>query len=347
MRVFILILPSPVAEVNLRRSIGLLIALLSKPRRFVKVESSKGSYEQRPCTASLVITPHRDLAFQYVHWAKCMHATKHLGRGKVDSLIQVIVKGGSTSIAEQVRKVAENPPSILVATPQALLEALSLQSPLLILREMKTVVVDEADYLLETLPATKDKYALLKFARMAVKHPTPTRQILDALYRINRVQEWRKHRVAKALTDSAHDAMLAKLPSGIVKSYLPVVRPQLVFASATLSAQFRHSLYAEGKWLTHDEAQQAKILVHDDAVTKEGPMTNIIGGESIIHSALVVSPEGDILNIKGAEDPFPNPPTPTPESDLDGPHVTDEGPLLEDALRHEREQVFKGELSPC
>lgn len=245
-------------------------------------------------------------------------------------------------IETQVQKAVDTPPHILVATPQALLEALSLKTPPLTLREITTIVLDEADYLLESVPAKKDKYASIKFARMVARHPTPSRQILDAVYRIARATEYRKHVLAKLAATAGESQPLDRLKSGIIKAHRPLLRPQLIVTSATLKAAFRHSVLAEGRWLTPHIGQLAKIIVHEK---KEDVAKNVLGSDGIVHSALVVSEDGTVLNIKGAVDPFPNTSATLPKPALEELPATDEEPSLEDELQPENDQTDERKLS--
>lgn len=285
----------------LRRSFGLLLALLNKSPRYEKAYV-RDRVVTKPAISSLIITPHRDLAYQFLYWAKCMFATGNLKADNVESILRVVVRGASKPITTQVQETHDNPPHILVGTPQALLEALSLDHSPLSLRELSSIVVDEADSVLESQPKGKNKYALIKYNRMLAKHPAPTRQILDAIYRINRFTELRKHRIADAIAKSGEANFLNKLPSGIMKSSLPVPRPQLILTSATLKAEFRHSVFTDGTWLTRSEGQLAKVINHE---SREDSAIHYLGSTSISHSTLVCSKDGSVVNIKGAQDPPP------------------------------------------
>lgn len=283
----------------LARSFGLLLALLSKPRRYLK--ENLVSRSKKPTISSLWITPHRDLGHQFMYWTCSLHATGQLSREDMPSIMQVMTRGASTPILDQLRAIEEQPPHILVATPQALHEALKVEEVPLVLSELATVVVDEADYVLEAMPPPKkDKYALLKFLRMAKNHPTPTRQILDLIYRIIRVEEYRANRMQAAQEKAYAPNFLNTTKRGLLKTHMPRMRPQLIISSATLKADFRHSLYADGKWLTHDEGELVKVIKHQK---KEDHATSSFPSESIVHSALVCGWDGSIMNISVAVDP--------------------------------------------
>jgi hypothetical protein len=288
------------------RSLGLLMALLSRPRQYMR----NGARGYKATIGCIIIIPHRDLVHQFLYWTKCLHATQRLG-GKPESLAQGLTRSSATPIAVQLRALEKNPPHILVGTAQAFFEALKVEDSPLMLRQVKSVIVDEADYLLES-PPKKDKYAQMKYLRMLEKHPTATRQILNAIYRVP----------AKKERDSGYPGLFARLPNGLLKTHLPFRRPQLIFASATLKAAFRHAIMSSSGWFTMEDSDLVKVISHewDDVAAV------IHGGTSIIHSALVVSPSGTISNLKGAVDGPPE----SAEDSIPGPGqpVFDSSPTL-------------------
>ncbi|GJE85733.1 DEAD/DEAH box helicase [Phanerochaete sordida] len=294
------------------KSFGILLALLSSPRRFVKVSREPRS-PTRPAITALVLTPHRDLAYQFLHWVQCLHATEELGDFPLESIAQVMVRG-SLAIEEQARAVAKTPPHILICTPQAILEALQQEEHVLPLREVATVIVDEADSMLESPPrkTDKDKYAVKKYLRMLYKHPTPARQVLDAFYGVRHYADWIAHKARQQREDAEGQLQpFMKLASGITKAHLPWRRPQLVITSATLSVSFRQGLYQDSKWLTKEEGDIVKVITHERQVHR---MSNLHGSAAVTHSGLVYNvSSGSITNIKNAleapEDPaFPQKP---------------------------------------
>ncbi|EKM61225.1 uncharacterized protein PHACADRAFT_247700 [Phanerochaete carnosa HHB-10118-sp] len=272
------------------------------PRRFLKVEDEGRRTSIVPAISAVVLTPHRDLAYQFIHWVQCLYATKEFGDATLSSIAQAVVRGSSTPIATQARAIVKNPPHILIGTPQAILEALQLEQSILPMRELATVVVDEADSMLEC-PPRADKYLIARYLRMLKRHPSHARQILDAIYRVQRFAEWCKPKLRKELEDAGTGGHLLRSPSGIVKTHLPLRRPQLVFASATLKAAFRHGLLSDGKWLTPEESDLVKVITHAE---KEDQAAHILGSATTVHSALVYSTsDGSIINIKNAAEAQP------------------------------------------
>lgn len=271
-------------------------------RRWVKAEQG-GRFSREPAISALVLIPHRDLAHQFLHWVQCLHATKEFGRVTIPSIAQVLVRGAATPIEMQARAIADDPPHILVGTPQAVMEALKLEQPILPMRELATVVVDEADYMLECPPRLRDKYDMIKYQRMLKKHPSDARQVLDTIYHVQRFSEWHKVKLLKERAALGSGNFLNKSSSGIVKGHLPMIRPQLVFTSATLKATFRHGLLADGKWLTPHEDDLVRVITH---AKQEDRAESSFGATTTTHCALVYSRgDGSIVNIKGAVDPPP------------------------------------------
>lgn len=264
-----------------------------------------GRQTLQPRITSLLMVPHRDLAYQYLHWAQRIHA--HVQpRQDFLSFAQVIVRNAADPIAERLKSIRENPPALLIGTPQALMDALEQDEPALMLASLSTVVVDEADYLIESLPRGKDKYAFLKARRVLKRHPSPTRQLLDKIYL--------PYRPSFALQQTGDNRDVA--PRGDRSSGSS--RPQLVMASATLRAHFRDFVMREGGWFSTQRGKLIRVTGPDFGVKEsmEDKAAHTLGGTSISHHALVVSKEGKVANIPGAtleSDRF-SPPSPDLET---------------------------------
>ncbi|KAI0687761.1 P-loop containing nucleoside triphosphate hydrolase protein [Cytidiella melzeri] len=250
-------------ETGTGKSFGLVLALLNQDRRPRRIPNHNDA-SRAPDIASLVITPHRELAYQFMHWiGSILDMTPN--PVPLSSIAQVLLRNASVPIYEQIRDIRAANPQILVATPQALLEALNHHPDPLDIRGISTVVVDEADYLLETIPAGIDKMKKLKLEKALLRHPSPTRQILDLIYGSKRKTPFRP-------------------------------RPQLVLSSATLRAAFRGSVLNDG-WLTPVLGDLVKV---GEAEKEHSTANATLGGSSIVHCALVVSEDGEIVNIEGA-----------------------------------------------
>ncbi|KAH9937180.1 P-loop containing nucleoside triphosphate hydrolase protein [Fomitopsis serialis] len=262
------------------KSFSLMLAALSKERTSTDAQS----------ITSLIIVPHRDLVYQYLRWIQRIHdVIPELGT--LDSLAQTLVRGSSVSLDERLQRMRAEPPHILIGTPQALLEAYQRSPEVLMFGKLSTVVVDEVDYLLEWLPQTRDKYKKLKATRMLRKHPTPTRQLLDAIFQPVRSP-------VSAQKQKNFEGEVMELDESGVN------RPQLVMASATFRANFRRYLLDSGGW-HHQTRGWVKIAnnTKDDkfiADHEDNRAVHSLGGTGIQHHVLVVSETGDVRNIHDA-----------------------------------------------
>ncbi|KAJ3530352.1 hypothetical protein NM688_g7723 [Phlebia brevispora] len=263
------------------KSFALLLALLNRPRRYIPRKDASGKYVKQPITSCLFIAPHRDLVHQFLYWIQCMYNST-LHTFAFDSIAQTILRNNTSSIEEQAKRIRANPPHILLGTPQAILDAMDLENDPISLKNLSTIVVDEADYLIEHTPKQVTKEALQKFTRDIHRHPSPTRQILDRIY-----SPWIK------LLRSQEDAR--KLP--------PMRRAQLVMASATLKSSFRAYVQSRASgwlYLAGEKASTVTPATEELKKINEADVAAVFGGSSLLHSALVVSNDGDISNIPGA-----------------------------------------------
>lgn len=278
----------------MKRSFGLVVALLNKPR--IKSKDPRG----RPYITSLVIVPHRDLAYQLLYWIKRMVAASQ-EKPPILSLAQVLVRDGGAHLTEGIRNARETPPHILIGTPQALLDVFKESPDTLQLDSLSSVVVDEVDYLIETIPQKDPRRsfakATVKANRKLLAHPGPTRELLNNIYA-------RRIQISEARRDESgiiqHERRTGAASSG-------PLTPQLIMSSATLRRHLNNYLFDESGWLNRDNL--LKVKGGDATLTKK--TTNIkehqslhdgLGGTGITHSVLVVSDTG-IHNISGALPP--------------------------------------------
>ncbi|GBE77819.1 predicted protein [Sparassis crispa] len=282
------------------KSFGMLLALLSQRR---KAPRDNHGF---PIT-SLVVVPHRDLAYQLLDWMERIHA--HLPEKDLAFLVQVLVRNSAISLGDQISRLRQLPPHILIGTPNALVDVLQEDSSALKLPTLSTVVVDEIDYLVESPPLHEDKYKALKIHRRIQKHPGPTRQILDQIY--ERPKE----------TGPKHGWQPPIEESKQIMTY-GMNRPQLVMSSATFRA---HSAFLEtaAAWLVGRRDRVVRVTGSPDITseTMKHEAAQTLGGKSVRHYVLIVSPEGDIANIEGAEEPCALAEAPNlevnPRSDID------------------------------
>lgn len=263
------------------RSFGVILALLSKARKRA-APSSKGIVHVKPFITSLVIVPHRDLAHQFHHWIeRLVHASASPGREPppLASIAQVIVRGGETPISTQKSAVLENPPHILIGTPNALVELFDESLPRAQLRSISSVYVDEVDYLIESVPTHSTRRSEEKIRRRMEKHPGATSQLLDILF-ASRRQKWE--------AENAGDHHVSKSPS--------LEGPQLIMSSATLRVPLNKQLTSGRGWM--DRSNLIKVTGDGRRVSENPSVTEVA------HCVLLVSKNGDIRNIDGAKKPI-------------------------------------------
>ncbi|KIJ40177.1 hypothetical protein M422DRAFT_257010 [Sphaerobolus stellatus SS14] len=202
------------------KTMGIILALMSQPR----ATRPRMSYRERERLAkrpitSLVVVPHRDLAYQLMQWIRIL--CPHNSQASVDSIGQACVRGDHMwTLDQQILKLREQAPHILIGTPQALLDIMEKGKGVLQIPTLKTVVVDEADY---QLPVPRPKASEKKWMHWE-RHPPPALTLLNALFE----GRSKKNRGDKATA-----------------SRFPL---QAVFSSATLEQQTKSFLF-KSPWL--------------------------------------------------------------------------------------------------
>ncbi|CAL1695288.1 unnamed protein product [Somion occarium] len=306
------------------KTFGLILALLSKPRQkmeFRRRKHLKGG--SRPSTV-LVITPHRELALQCMHWIQSLHGAINTTNSDVSTLAQLVVRGTGSSLKDHISQLHEHQPRLVIGTPNALLDVFQEDPSALPTWAISTVVVDEVDTVIEHLPPNARKYDILKFERMLKKHPTPTRQILNLIYPkyIREVQD----------TSDREDGSSEQ-------------RTQFIATSATLRSQFKFTLMRKSGWVTRRWKDVVDISGSSraDFASLRVESAGTIDSGLVQHSALVVSPDGTIKNIDGSKVAVV-PALGPDEGQTDVPSIEDELSLL--PMEEISEDVDDAESSP-
>lgn len=223
--------------------------------------------------ASLILVPHRELAYQYHHWLQLLCR----GDENVKDIVQLCIRGDpahpiplhliKNSPAWLIGSRQAKPPSVIVATPSALLELLRStpkapswdnsrsrrpsSSPLRsklpvdsLAVNLTSVLVDEIDSLLD-LPL---RNAPTHAEEAWLRHVPPVVQILDSIY-------GEKTKIRHLDKESAAGNR------GLIQP-----RPQLVLTSATLGSHVRNHVFSKTKWL-RAPADPGKTLKENDVVT--------------------------------------------------------------------------------
>ncbi|RPD64865.1 P-loop containing nucleoside triphosphate hydrolase protein [Lentinus tigrinus ALCF2SS1-6] len=261
------------------KSFALALALLSKGRGppYKKDDGSR----TLPIT-SLLLVPHRDLAYQLYHWIERIH--HHMTRREsLPSLAQVLVRDSSATLEEHLAPIRKAAPHILIGTPQMVYDVVQADPHALPLDRLSTIVVDEADYLIPSVPVIPDKFLMMKIERQVNRHPGPTRLLLNQIYSATSARRNRRRDDRKRL-------------------------PQLVMMSATLRNHLKRFLLADSGWFTQEPGKLVRITGDASAYyprdlknsSAENHATFALGGTGIQHHVLVVSEQGNVANIEGA-----------------------------------------------
>ena len=273
------------------RSFGLMLGLANKPR-LVSKEWKNGKEVEKHHITTILLVPHRDLAFQLYRLLD--RIIKTLPKTRIDSLAYVLVRGTGVPIKRQLKRLEEKPPHILICTPKALLDAYKENRNGLQLSTLSTIAVDEVDYLIETVPR-KDpnksyREAHEKAKKKVARHPGLTRQFLDAIYSKRKERNERRY-------SSERSGEEGTVGRGWKKT-------QLILSSATLRTHLNNYLFEDSGWLDKDNLIK---IFKDDERKKSGKKEVQKAGHSevtgrqgtVLHSVLVVS-EGETKNIVGA-----------------------------------------------
>ncbi|KAG2154732.1 P-loop containing nucleoside triphosphate hydrolase protein [Suillus clintonianus] len=274
------------------KSFGLLLGLLSKSR-ISRYDPGKGKDHATKGITTLLIVPHRDLAYQFLHWLH--HMLTFAGEPapySLASIAQVLVRGSppenltnsSPRILEAIVNpsssgisvLREHPPHILIATPTALIDVLRKEPEVLQLSTLSTVVVDEVDSLLQVVPQKGSKYAREKAERSNEKHPPVLKTVLDVLY-------------TNTKTNSSSHLRKRLLEMKLA----PIHRPQLIMLSATMRNRLRTAFFGAYGWF-----RRGKVLKLIKASSSSRPAHGL--NRTITHHVLVVSQDGSVKNIAGA-----------------------------------------------
>lgn len=296
MRARVFILSTSVTNAA-RRSFAIALALLSQNRKPL-YKSTTGA-RVLPIK-HLILVPHRDLAYQFFHWIERIH--HHMTQAPpLPSLVQVLVRDSTATLEEQVAPIQKDPPRILIGTPQAVYDVLQADPNALPLDRLSTVVVDEADYLIESVPIMSDKYAMMKIERRINKHPGPTRLLLNHIYDTENIRRKDSYQMFRRQNPRGEDQRRDDFRQA----------PQLVMMSATLRNHLKRFLLADSGWFTKEQGLLVRITgdasSHYPQSVKIAPEEDhaefAVGGTGLQHHVLVVTKDGDTVNIKGAVNP--------------------------------------------
>jgi DEAD/DEAH box helicase len=311
------------------RSLGLLLALLSKPRasrhqapRYWKDRASR-QVEVKEAITSILIVPHNDLALQFVQWIKNMRLTRD-----PNLLVQTLLKDSSEDYKDQLIRIGRDSPHILITTPKALDACWSKGKYQFTLDAVSTIVLEEADILLRVPSGNTPKDVQRRWR----KHPPIVRELLADVFKLRP-----KNGPAPKIDNHYSLKEGSNLPDPI-----PVPKSvQLVLASATLRPAVRKFLFLETKWLSQESGKTLTIESTRAMDQRRDPVR---------HYGLFVDVSGSMRNLRDDDDEedFSTLSDPTvasdPESDSETSEGEDEGVGEEDEGGFE--QYADGMASP-
>ena len=270
----------------------------------------------KPSVSALVIVPHKDLALQLARWIQVITQSKiQIQRPELSSVVQVLAKTPGEPLEDRLAELERVTPHILIGTPQVLLK----EYDRLKLHKLNTVVVDEVDYLIETVPNLPDRFKREKMRKKIAMYPGPTRQLLNKIL---------KPRMIKS---DDHDPPITPTPADTTRRPRMHHTPQLILSTATFRSHLNRFLFQGSGWLTRGDKYLVKIK------GAPGEMATSTWLQNVTHSVLVVNQQSEIRNIEGAI----TSPDPSPVSAEEGEKATQTDDGDQAALR----EVVAGGLS--
>jgi len=266
---------------------------------------NKPGKEQESVTA-LVLVPQSNLAIQYYRWLSRITegsiSTEEVGI-ETDRIVQRLVREGQEHVTAGMKKLSETKPHILISTPQAVLDLYKKDPDLVPFEYLSTVVVDEVDYLIETVPKKNPERAWRGSYEKAIKkirtHPGATRELLDMIFtarkEVNaRMQEW--------AWDEGAEGPYRK---GSFFGSRDMPGPQLVVSSATLRTHLSNYLYDESGWMNKSFVMKVKNTdskpVKKTEETAEERVREGASSGRVKHCIIEVS-KTEVRNVEGAID---------------------------------------------
>ena len=254
------------------------MALLSDFRVW-RSEHESHKKPTNPSVSALVIVPHKDLALQLARWIQVITESKiQVQRPKLSTVVQVLAKIPGERVEDRLAELERVTPHILIGTPQVLLNNYDR----LKLHKLNTVVVDEVDYLIETVPDLSDKFKREKMRKKIAKYPGPTRQLLNKILGPRMIKP--NDPDPDNTSTSAHTTRQPQIHH----------TPQLILSTATFRSHLNRFLFQGSGWLTRGDLHLVKINGTPGKTETSTWLPNAT------HSVLVVNEDSEIRNIEGA-----------------------------------------------
>jgi RAD3-like DEAD/DEAH box helicase len=214
-----------------------------------------------------------------MHWIERITTATHNPHHSTPT--QILVRGQEEP-SSHASRLHENRPSILIGTPQAILDVLNEDEHAIDFTGLSTVVVDEVDYIIDFIPADASKDRKKRLAAKMRRHPSAGKLLLDRIY--------------SPRTRPNGSAAINR-------------RPQLVVCSATLQTGLRQQLLYHSGWFRKDVDSVVKVRSElpagetrkSDKKVAAADVT--LDAEMVEHCALVFSEDGSVRDVEGAVEP--------------------------------------------
>lgn len=259
--------------------------MLSKQRAagsLYTADDATTSQNRRRGITSIVVVPHASLAVQLLEWIRAL--TPPDLHPLLSSVAQVLVRGGDNPSFAHARGLAANPPHILIATPGALLDVWREDPDALAVRSLRTIVLDEADYLLGFGQRSGKTMSGTEYERPL--HPPDTMAFMDELF------------------EARPKCMPMARYAGQDVGQIPL---QVVLASATFPLALRKFLQLHTEWLRGSPRPLLKVGFagpdEGDVREEDVPAGLVLGGPGLAkpglvrHHCLVVRPDGETADL--------------------------------------------------
>ena len=254
------------------------MALLSDFRVW-RSEHESHKMPTNPSVSALVVVPHKDLALQLARWIQVITESKiQVQRPELSSVVQVLAKIPGELLEDRLVELERVTPHILIGTPQVLLDNYDR----LKLHKLNTVVVDEVDYLIETVPNLSDQFKRQKMRKKIAKYPGPTRQLLNKILG------------PRMIKSNDPDPDITPTPTHTTRQPQIHHIPQLILSTATFRSHLNRFLFQRSGWLTRGDMHLVKINGTPGKTETSAWLPNAT------HSVLVINEEFEIRNIEGA-----------------------------------------------
>ncbi|KAH7104571.1 P-loop containing nucleoside triphosphate hydrolase protein [Auriculariales sp. MPI-PUGE-AT-0066] len=270
------------------KSLGVVLALLSKqraaPMHNVDVQVQKNRSSAKHAITSIVVVPHTSLGYQLLEWIRIIVSNDLPNLHP--SFAQVISRGDGLSTEEHAERLRTNPPHILIATPRALVDVWEAHPEALQIRAVRTIVLDEADYLLGFGHKSAKSFDATKGLERPV-HVPETMSFLDGVF------------------NARPKCMPMARYAGVDVGKVPL---QLVMTSATFPVPLRHFVLADTDW--HEDSPSRLVKVgftgaDEGDINEDAVAANLVlGGPGLAapglvkHHCLVVDRNGDTSDLE-------------------------------------------------